>query len=718
MSRILQMLKHMQIARVLALTVLTMLSLCLPSAASAQSTLNVKLEQAVFQGLTGIKLRSSVPLSGITAADILVRRADGLIVAANDILDVKIKGDELTISLSASVFARISAKGTTVASRSFGKFAATRPIPVLKTGEPTENGYLIGTSGWTDEGWNTVVTDPTYVDTLTGQRGMYRFSNTRPDRDTGGHLVAKNAAATSTPTLRTKTMLVLFVEFPDRKAADAEAQYKQFSQFGPYLNYLQPAANWFNTSSYGQLQLKLVSPQHNRKLDWLMLGKNAKDYKWGGNTEDTGDMFHYAHDVAQLAYERYGIRVDAYDLLLIIPAQGKSGLPNGPATINDQYMGQTQVPSRVVMVERDGKAHTLGTFVTAGNDLFIWGYRWLIHETGHTFGLPDLYMYKPEINGKEVDRFFYVGGWDMMGNIGGQSPDFLAWHKWKMHWIRDDQVDVVSHASELPSHHVISPVEMPGGSKMVVIRTGLATAYVAEFRTRLGVNSENSQAKQAGVLLYRLDASLPESGEKPVLQIISRQYYHSPEVGGERNLTGVWRPVNKSLDGYEQGATWQAGDVFSDPATGVTIRIDSIANSTDTSKADGRIYTEEDTASITVIKRSSAQLNRKMILANATLRKLRHLHFTVDVEQAAGEPNWFVLQRSRLSAEHVLLRQANGKVIPADQIKSLKITDQEVAIEFKPGTFTNPKMARGLQLATRPYFNIGAAIGIPVRMEP
>lgn len=715
MSRIFQMLMHVQVAR---LFVGFVLSLCLSSVTFAQSRLNVKLEQAVFQGLTGIKLRSSVPLIGITAADLLVRRPDGLIVAPNDILDVKINGDELAISLSASVFARISTRGTTVASRSFGKFAATQPIPVLKTGEPTENGYLIGTSGWTDEGWNTIVSDPKYVDTLTGQRGLHRFSDTRPDRDTGGHLIANNAALTSTPTLRTKTMLVLFVEFPDRKAADTEAQYSQFRQFGPYLNYLQPAATWFNTSSYGQLQLKLVAPQHNRKLDWLMMGKNAKDYKWGGNTEDTGDMFHYCHDVAQLAYERYGIRVDAYDLLLIIPAQGKSGLPNGPATINDQYMGQEQVPSRVVMVERDGKAHTLGTFVTAGNDLFRWGYRWLIHETGHTFGLPDLYMYKPEIDGKEVDRFFYVGGWDMMGNIGGQSPDFLAWHKWKMHWIRDDQVDVVSQASELPSRHVISPVETPGGSKMVVIRTGLSTAYVAEFRTRLGVNSETPQEKQAGVLLYRLDTTLPESGEKPVLQIISRQYYHSPEVGGERNLTGVWRPISKSLDGYEQGATWQAGDVFSDPATGVIIRIDSIAGSTNTSKTDGRIYTEEDTASLTVIKRSNASLSRKMTLANASLRKFSHLHFTVDVEQTAGEPNWFIRQRSRLGAEHILLKQANGKIISANQIKSFKLTGQEVDIELKPGTFASAQMARGLQLTTSPYFNIGAAAGIPVRLEP
>ncbi|MFZ6745105.1 hypothetical protein ACO0LC_17930 [Undibacterium sp. JH2W] len=703
-----------RISKLLQLLTCFVLSLCLSSTSFAQARLNVKLEQAVFQGLSGITLRSNLPLSGIAAADILITRPDGLIVAPTDILDVRSQGYELAISLSAAVFARIASEGTTVATRPFGKFKASQAIAVVRPGEPAQNGHLTGTSGWTDEGWNTIVSDPQYADALTGQRGLYRFSDTTPNRDLAGRLLAKTKLLT-TPSVRIKNMLVLFVEFPDRKAENAEAPYRQF---GPYLHYLQPAATWFNTSSYGQLQLKLVAPQQHRKLDWLMLGKKAKDYKWGGSAEDTGDMFNYCHDVAQLAYERYGIRVDDYDLLLIIPAQGKPGLPNGPATINDQYMGQAQVPERVVLVERDGKAHTLDTFVTAGNDLFIWGYRWLIHETGHTFGLPDLYMYKPEIKGAEVDRFFYVGGWDMMGNIGGQSTDFLAWHKWKMHWIRNDQVDVVSQSSGLPSHHVINPVETPGGSKMVVIRTGLATAYVAEFRTRLGVNSDHPEGKQAGVLLYRVDTTLPESGEKPVLQIISRQYYHSPEVGGERNLTGLWRPIDKSLDGYEKGATWQAGDVFSDPATGVTISIDSIGNNKDSSKADGRSYTEEDTASLTVIKRSNAALARKITLSNASLHKLSHLHFTIDIEQAKEEDNWFIRQRTRLSKDNIVLQLANGKVIPAEQIKSLTINGQEVDVELQAGTFSTAQMARGLRLATRSYFNIAAAAGIAVRLQP
>jgi M6 family metalloprotease-like protein len=690
------------------------LLLCLPLMAQAQSKVDVKLDQAQFQGLTRISVHSNVPLTGITAPDLTIRRADGSLVPASDVLDLTVNRNELLVSISPSVFARTDSRGTTVATRGFGKFRAAPALAVDKSGEPASNGYLIGTSGWTDEGWNTIVSDPAFVDLNTGQHGLYRFSDITPDRDDREHPIARNGAGLALPAHRDKSVLVLFVEFPDRKASSADAPY---GKFGPYLNFLRPATDWFRTSSYGQLQYKLVAPQQSRNLDWLMMGKDARDYKWGGDPDGIGHMFEYCHEAAQLAYDRYGIRVDAYDQVLIVPPQGKSGLPNGPASINDQYMGEAEVPSRTVLVDHDGKAHTIDTFTTAGNDLFIWGYRWLIHETGHTFGLPDLYMYKPQINGNEVDRFFYVGGWDMMGSINGQSTDFLAWHKWKFHWIRDDQVDVISHAGEQPSRHTISPVETPGGSKMVVIRTGFSTAYVAEFRTTLGVNGFDQRAKQAGVLLYKVDSTFAENADKPLLQVISKQYYNNPAVGGERNLTGMWRPIDKSLDGYEKGTTWQPGDVFSDPATGVTIKIDRIGRYTDVTQTDAREFTEEDTATLSVTKRIDVPMERKMALTNAVLSKLDQLHFTVNVEQSQDEPNWFVKQRTRLSAADVMLKRADGRPIAADRIKSFTLKDHEVNIVLKPGTFSKAAEANGMQLATKPYFNVGASASIPVRIE-
>jgi M6 family metalloprotease-like protein len=688
------------------LPLLAWLALCLPPSAQAQN--QVALSEARFEGLTRIVARSSVPLDGISAQEVLVRRPDGSAVPASDMVRVAAADRTLTVDLRARVFARIGSAGATVATLAFGGHAAAAPVPVARAGEPASNAYLAGTSGWTDEGWDTVITDPAFVDQDTGQRGMYRFSDTTPNRDASGKALAWRGGAVLVPGQRAKTMLVLFVDFPDRKAADAKPGYRDFS---PYLQMLQPVVNWFDTASYGQFQLSFAAPQDSRQLAWLTMSRNAKDYKWSGAIEQTGDMFDYCHEAAQLAYDRYGIRADAYDLLLIMPAQGASGLHNGPANINDQYMGQEQVPPRTVLVERNGKAHTIDTFVTAGNDLFYWGYRWLIHETGHTFGLPDLYMYQPQVKGAEVDRFFHVGGWDIMGDIHGQSNDFLAWHKWKLRWIRDDQVDVVSRPTAQPSVHALSPVETPGGSKMVVVRTGLSTAYVAEFRTALGVNGLHTPAGGSGVLIYRLDTGPEENTERPLLQVISRKYYGSAEVGGASNLNGMWRPVDKKMDGMGREAAWQAGDVFTDPANGVTIEIDRIGNGGGASH-----YTEDDVAVLRVTKQGEAPLARPLAITAPVLGGLTQLRFGVDIAAMPGKENWFIRQRTRIPAASIRLQRANGQVIPAGRMVSVKQEGREVLVALKPATFRNAADAAGLQLAILPYFNVGGVSNTPVRV--
>ena len=705
------------------LPLLAWLALCLPPAAPAQTSAGVALSEARFEGLTRIVARSSVPLDGIAPQDVRIRRPDGGAVLPADILGIAAADRTLTVTLRARVFGRTGSEGATLATEPFGSHAGAAPVAIARGGEPASNGYLVGTSGWTDEGWNTVVSDPAFVDAATGQHGLYRFSDTRPDRDAAGRPLARRDGALVTPAHRAKTMLVLFVDFPDRRAADATPEYREF---GAYLKLLQPAARWFELSSYGQLQLSLAAPQDSGRQAWLRMSRNAADYKWSGAAEQTGDMFDYCHEAVQLAYDRYGIRADAYDLLLIMPAQGKPGLHNGPANINDQYMGQAQVPPRTVLVERGGKAHTIDTFVTAGNDLFYWGYRWLIHETGHTFGLPDLYMYQPRVQGAEVSRYFQVGGWDIMGDIHGQSNDFLAWHKWKLHWIRDDQVDVVSRATAQPGVHVLSPLETPGGSKMVVVRTGLSSAYVAEFRTGLGVNGLHAPAGGSGVLIYRLDSRPEENTEQPLLQVISRRYYHAPQVGGAGNLNGAWRPVDQDQDGMGQDAAWQAGDVFADPATGVTIRIDRIGRTGDGGAAGD--YTEDDVAVLQVSKQGDAQLARPLAVSAPVLSGLTQLRFGVRIAAAQGPENWFIRQRSRVGAASIRLRRANGQLIPASSVLAVwqqggqadgrqgGQQDSQVQVSLKPGTFRNASEAAGLRLTILPYFNVAGAAETPVRI--
>jgi M6 family metalloprotease-like protein len=679
----------------------------------------VTLSDARFEGLTRICVTTSVPLPGLDISRVVVTRGDGTVLAPAVILKVQTAGTRMTIEISAEAYARINSKGTRVSTRAFGDFAASRPVEVQKPGEPTANGHIFGSSAWTDEGWSTSRTQPLLQDPVSGQTGLYRFTDLTPNRDEKGKAIEWKDGAVLAPAHRVKNLLVLFVEFPDRRAADAGDPY---TTLPAYLDFLRGASEWFDRSSYGQLRFTIDSPQNSRSLGWIMMSKNAAQYKWDGQTHN---MFAYVREACQLAYDQWGVQADAYDMLLVMPARGKQGLSNGPGNINrDPTDAEQPNTNLIAYVDHAGKPHYIDTALTAGNDMFRWGYRWLIHESGHAFGFPDLYMYSPMVNGTRVGAFFYCGGWDMMGNIAGHSTDYLAWHKWKLRWVRDDQVDVISRSTPGPVTSYLSPVETPGGSKMVVIRTGLATAYVAEFRTRLGVNALDGRGKYSGVLLYRVDASRWEAkGTNPTAQIISRAYYRNPAVGGPKNLTGVWRPIDNTLTGYDSpDCCWQTGDEFSDPATGVTLRVEEITHA-DAGDPANTAYSAQDVARISVAKTMDAALELPVTLRNALLKDLVDLTFDSSVELQQRIPNanannggtyTYIREESVLTPGELVIAKRNGSVVPAGKITRVTVSPTGVQVTLAKGTFSGASDAMGATIATRAYFHFGAGAAIPI----
>jgi hypothetical protein len=140
--------------------------------------------------------------------------------------------------------------------------------------------------------------------------------------------------------------------------------------------------------------------------------------------------------------------------------------------------------------------------VTFGQDMWNWGFKVLNHESGHTFSLPDLYSF--------AGGHPFVGGWDLMGLISGPDPDYLAWHKWKFGWLDNTQLSCVSMPGT--SQVTVTPLEAGGGTKAVVVRTGTTTAYVAEVRTRTGLDAA---ACDTGVLIYQVDSSIA-TGTGPI----------------------------------------------------------------------------------------------------------------------------------------------------------------------------------------------------------
>jgi M6 family metalloprotease-like protein len=682
----------------------------------------VVLSDAHFNGLTRIVATTNVPLTGIDADHIVITRPDGRMIPPSRITDIKVSVDTLSVAISADQFARITSQGTTIATKAFSQFRASAAVDVQRTGEPAVNGHIVGTSTGLDEGWNTIRTDLDFIDPVTGEKGLYHFSDVTPNRDGDNNPIDWNDGRIVTPAHRDSTMLMLLVEFPDRRASDAGPPYTELS---PYLEFMQGTVEWFARSSYGQFRFSLACPQAENQLGWIMMSKNASDYQWGGSTVA---MFNYIGEACQQAYNKWDIKADDYDLLLIMPARGKSGLRNGPANINHNPSdGEEPNTNRVAYVDRENKPRYIDTAITAGNDLFRWGYRWAVHESGHTFGFPDLYSYEPIVNDIKVGSFFYCGGWDMMGNIAGHSTDFLAWHKWKLRWIRDDQVDVVSQSSPNPTTHFITPVETPGGTKMVVVRTGLSNAYVAEFRTKLGVNALDERGKYSGVLLYRIDTTKSgPRGTNYTGQIISKKYHNHPAVGGPKNLTGLWRPIDKSLDGYDSpDCCWQPGDVFSDPASGVTINVEEIShyNSSDPSNSP---YTADDIATITINKTKDADLFKSVVLSNAQLKDLTDLTFDTNIEMQHRIPNanargggtyTYIREDSLLNPESLVITKADGARIPPQKILHIVVNPTNVQIKLAEGAFANEKEAMNATVATKAYFNFGPGAAVPVNIS-
>jgi len=681
----------------------------------------VVLSDAKFFGLTGITAKTNVTLTGLAAAQIVITRPGGAVIPVSQVTDIAVTENALSVTLTADPFARITSEGATIAVKAFGSFAASKPVKVQRAGEPASHGYIIGTGSGSDEGWNIIRTDLTYLDPVTGEKGLYRHTDVTPDRDENNNPVDWKDGRVVVPAHKSKTMLMLLVEFPDRLAANAEAPYTDLS---PYLEFLQGAGEWFARASYGQFRFSLASPQVTKKLGWIMMSKNATDYRDG---QAAIPMHAYIGEACQRAYDNWGIKADDYDLLLIMPAKGTSGLRNGPAYSHRKPTSADEPNlNRVAFIDRDKKPHYIDTAITAGNDLWRWGYRWAIHESGHTFGLPDIYSYAPVINEVKIGSFFFCGGWEMMGNIAGHSTDFLAWNKWKLRWIRDDQVDVVSQAGLHPTAHFITPVETPGGTKMVVVRTGLATAYIAEFRTKLGLNALDERGKYSGVLIYRIDATKSGArGADYTGQIISKKYYNSPMVGGPKNLTGLWRPIENGLDGYDSpDCCWQPGDVFSDPASGVTISVGGITHY-GSSDPSGSPYTADDVATLTVHKTKDAELFKGVFLSNAQLRGLTDLTFDTNIElqqrivnanAPQGRTSPYIREDSRLYLKSLVITRADGSLVPADKIIKIAVNPANVQVTLAKGAFASAAEAGKATVATKAYYHFGPGAAVPVRI--
>lgn len=310
---------------------------------------------------------------------------------------------------------------------------------------------------------------------------------------------------------------MIFVDFPDAHATEAPAE--------PAAQ-ITPGADWMWYASYGRTWLSIT--QHPR---WVRMPRASTDYGFArGLTHETHEA--YLKD-AVAAADPY-VDFSRYDMVYVVATKNAAAISFTPTYV--------YAPGTAGVVA-DGT--TVKWAVTFGQDLWHWGPKLVAHETGHTFGLPDLYAFEA---GADAHRF--VGGWDVMGLIAGKGPQYFAWQSWKLGWTDDSQV--VCRTSRGSDTVYLTAVEHNGGTKMAVVRTSPTSAYVVESRRAVYADAG---ACSTGALVYRVDTSVA-TGRGPI-RVMDAKPTATPASG--------CRPLDD--------APYWAGESFTDAVAGVRIEV-------------------------------------------------------------------------------------------------------------------------------------------------
>jgi len=277
---------------------------------------------------------------------------------------------------------------------------------------------------------------------------------------------------------------VLFVDYPGLPATETPAQLMS--------SVMEPGLALLQQMSYGRLNLTAVPfPQ------WYRMPQQISAYDW------TTFAGHRQFLLDVLSVTDAAIDFSTFDALYVFspPSANKPISPtfNGGSTAN---------------VIADGR--NFGNAVTFGTDVRNFGPAIMAHETGHMLGLVDLYAFFPAGGANYAgNQFKFVGAWSAMSNVFN-AAHFLTWEKRKLGWIDEAQVDCLNNPGGVEA--VLTPSQVVGGRKMVVVPVDTSSALVVEVRNNLALDANLCAA---GVLLYQVDARIP-SGEGPAQVLGSR----------------------------------------------------------------------------------------------------------------------------------------------------------------------------------------------------
>lgn len=279
--------------------------------------------------------------------------------------------------------------------------------------------------------------------------------------------------------LGTKKVIVLFVDYPDRRATDETTEQRAAKTLGGTAED-GTFQTIFQTNSYGKLNLDITEVHGWRTMPESY--KEADPVSTGGHRK----MF-------EQAFALYPeINFNDYDCALVfMTAKGNFAF----GTRDNEA-----IPHR-------GEKITVGVTQSSRNPYT------LAHEFAHCLGLPDVYTYGSRVpEGTPMNPF---GPWDIMS---GPSTGFIGWHRHKLDWLDDDRKTYLTQGTHTLA---LTPLSSDTGVSMIVIPASGEDAanpskvYVIEAAQYLRPSKKMPQPH--GVLVYTIDATKPTGFNPNVL---------------------------------------------------------------------------------------------------------------------------------------------------------------------------------------------------------
>lgn len=294
-----------------------------------------------------------------------------------------------------------------------------------------------------------------------------------PELDPQGDVyktMGPNDSLIYTDALGTKRTLIIYVDFPDRKASEStEQRAEQVLGGTPQSGTFQTI---FKTNSYGKLTLDITQVP-----GWRTLPNSYTTYD-PTTTKGHREMF-------EAAFALYPeVNFNDYDYTMVLMT-AKGNFAFGAR--DDEAITHRGEKINVALNQGSRSPYTLA------------------HELAHCMGLPDVYTYGDRV--PEGTPSNPLGPWDIMG---GPSTGFIGWHRHKLGWLDNDRKTYLTQGVH---NLTLAPLNDDQGLSMIVVPAPgedidkPSKVFVIEVAQYLRPSPRRTLPRPLGVLVYSIDAT-------------------------------------------------------------------------------------------------------------------------------------------------------------------------------------------------------------------